>query len=106
MSAFAWVAHVAANHVLVVRMGLGLTGSAMALCSTYTFMVAFLVFYAVAARLTSRVWGSRDVALPTWGEVKDFASLGYSSIGMRAIEYYAYTYLTILAGFLPSPDVT
>ena len=50
-------------------------------------------------------WGSGPVG-QSWKHLREYFSLGYSSIGMRALEEFAYTFLTVLAGFLASPDVT
>ena len=58
MSIIAFVMHMIANQLYVVWVGLGLTGSAMALITTYVFMVAFLAGYIAVCGLGRLVWGS------------------------------------------------
>ena len=80
--------HVACNQLLVATWQWGLTGSALSLCTAYAAMVVFLVTFNCVAGLGTRTWGSK-VYWPTWRQVQEYVGLAYSSIVMRAIEYYS-----------------
>ena len=105
MSASAFLVNLLANFLLVRTLGWGLVGSALALCCAYLCMVLFLLVLAGGAGLGGRVWGCR-MERQSRQQLWEYAALGYSSIGLRSTENLTYTFNTILAGFLPNPDVT
>lgn len=93
--------HVPLNYVLVVMMGLGVPGVAMASVLTNLHMVVLMMGYVYAYGRWEWKWTAGIVGL--WGGVGTLLKLAVPSCIGICLEWWWYEIVTVLAGYLPNP---
>ncbi|KAL1357828.1 hypothetical protein HN51_009689 [Arachis hypogaea] len=105
-SLVAVVFHVPLNYVLVVVVGLGVPGVAMASVVTNLNMVVLMAVYVIVWRKKEMVmkWGGmKKIRGP--GEMWELMRMAVPSCLMICLEWWWYEIVTVMAGYLENPTV-
>ncbi|XAR55610.1 hypothetical protein NMG60_11035731 [Bertholletia excelsa] len=96
--------HVPLNYALVVGLGLGVRGVAMASVLTNLNMVLLMVLYVWRCGRWGWRWrGAGGGIGELWGGIWPLLRLAVPSCAAVCLEWWWYEIVTVLAGYLPSP---
>ncbi|KAK7315429.1 hypothetical protein VNO77_33976 [Canavalia gladiata] len=106
-SLVAVIFHVPLNYLLVVEMGLGVPGVAMASVLTNLNMVVLMAGYVCVWRKKEVVmrWCWSDGGGVVWFGLGQLMKLAVPSCFMICLEWWWYEIVTVMAGYLPSPTL-